>query len=111
MDQKSNEITAIPKLLELLELRGAVLTLDALGTQRAIAAQIVAPEADYVLGLKGNQGTLHEAVALLFDEQQDGFARFACQPPHTHARGCGRMQDWVPWPPWNPRFDVLRALQ
>ena len=60
--KKSNEITAIPKLLELLTLRGAVVTIDAMGCQRAIAAQITDQEADYVLGLKGNQGTLHEDV-------------------------------------------------
>ena len=72
--EKSNEITAIPKLLELLELKGAVVTLDAMGCQRAIAEQIVTRGGDYVLGLKGNQGTLHEDVALLFDEQQGGLA-------------------------------------
>ena len=70
----SNEITAIPKLLELLELQGAVVTLDAMGCQRAIAEQIVSQGGDYVLGLKGNQGTLREDVALLFDEQQGNFA-------------------------------------
>jgi predicted transposase YbfD/YdcC len=59
---KSNEITAIPKLLELLELRGCLVTIDAMGCQTAIAAQIVAQGADYVLGLKGNQSALQEAV-------------------------------------------------
>ncbi len=92
VDRKSNEITAIPKLLELLELRGAVLTLDALGTQRAIAAQIVAQEADYVLGLKGNQGTLHEEVALLFDEQQDGFAGHEVSEHRTRQKDHGRLE-------------------
>ncbi len=61
-DEKSNEITAIPKLLTLLELKGCIVTLDAMGCQRAIAAQIVEQEGDYVLGLKGNQGTLHDVV-------------------------------------------------
>ena len=65
---KSNEITAFPQLLQLLELHGAVVTIDAMGCQREIAAQIVAQQADHVLGLKGNQGTLHDDVALLFDE-------------------------------------------
>ena len=55
-DEKSNEITAIPNLLTLLELKGCIVTLDAMGCQRAIAAQIVDQEGDYVLGLKGNQG-------------------------------------------------------
>jgi len=61
-DEKSNEITAIPKLLALLELRGCIVTIDAMGCQREIAAQIVDQKADYVLSLKGNQGLLHEAV-------------------------------------------------
>ena len=64
-------------VLRLLELHGAVVTIDAMGCQRTIAAQIIDQKADYVLGLKGNQGTLHEDVALLFDERQDGFAGHA----------------------------------
>ena len=63
----TNEITAIPKLLELLTLQGAVVMLDAMGRRRAIAEQIVSQGAHYVLGLKGNQGTLHEDVALFFE--------------------------------------------
>ncbi|NEV65161.1 ISAs1 family transposase, partial [Thiorhodococcus minor] len=65
-EEKSNEITAIPKLLELLELKGAIVTIDAMGCQTKIAEQIVDQGADYVLGLKGNQGTLHEEVADFF---------------------------------------------
>jgi predicted transposase YbfD/YdcC len=65
-EEKSNEITAIPKLLELLELKGCIVTLDAMGCQRAIAEQIIDQEGDYVLGLKGNQGELHEAVEDFF---------------------------------------------
>lgn len=64
--EKSNEITAIPKLLALLELKGCIVTIDAMGCQRGIAAQIVEQEGDYVLGLKGNQGALHEAVEEFF---------------------------------------------
>ena len=64
--EKSNEITAIPKLLELLELRGCIVTIDAMGCQRDIAAQIVDQGADYVLGLKGNQGLMHEATEDFF---------------------------------------------
>lgn len=67
-DQKSNEITAIPKLLELLNLQGAVITIDAMGCQREIARQIVAAEADYVLAVKDNQPTLHAKVKMLMDE-------------------------------------------
>lgn len=61
-DEKSNEITVIPKLLELLALKGCIVTIDAMGCQRAIAEQIIDQGGDYVLGLKGNQGNLHEAV-------------------------------------------------
>jgi predicted transposase YbfD/YdcC len=61
-EEKSNEITAIPKLLELLELKGCLVTIDAMGCQTAIAAQIIAQGGDYVLGLKGNQSAMQEAV-------------------------------------------------
>lgn len=66
-EEKSNEITAIPKLLELLELKGCIVTLDAMGCQRAIAEQIRAQGGDYVLGLKGNQSGLQESVEDFFE--------------------------------------------
>ena len=67
-NEKSNEITAIPTLLELLELKGCIITIDAMGCQKDIAAKIITDcEADYVLGLKGNQGALHEDVKLYFE--------------------------------------------
>lgn len=69
-DAKSNEITAIPKLLALLELKGCIVTLDAMGCQRGIVKQIIAQDGDYVLGLKGNQGILHEAVEDYFATAQ-----------------------------------------
>ena len=69
VDNKSNEITAIPELLELLELKGAVVTIDAMGSQRKIRQQIDNKGADYVIGLKGNQGKLRKDVELFFDEQ------------------------------------------
>jgi predicted transposase YbfD/YdcC len=65
-EEKSNEITAIPALLELLELQGCIVTVDAMGCQREVAAQIISQEADYVLSLKGNQGLLHEEVEEYF---------------------------------------------
>jgi predicted transposase YbfD/YdcC len=64
--EKSNEITAIPKLLELLELKGCLVTIDAMGCPCTLAAQIVAQGGDYVLGLKGNQSNLREAVEDFF---------------------------------------------
>ena len=68
-DDKSNEITAIPALLRLVDIQGAIITIDAMGTQKAIAAQIIEQKADYVLALKGNQKTLHDAVIEYLDEQ------------------------------------------
>lgn len=59
--EKSNEITAIPELLQLLELKGCLVTLDAMGCQRKIAQTILDKEADYLLAVKGNQGKLAEA--------------------------------------------------
>jgi predicted transposase YbfD/YdcC len=70
-EQKSNEITAIPLLLELLELKGCIVTIDAMGCQREIAARIIKQEADYVLSLKGNQGVLHAEVAEYFAWAED----------------------------------------
>jgi predicted transposase YbfD/YdcC len=69
VDAKSNEITAIPQLIGLLDLQDCVVTIDAAGCQKEIAAQIVAKEGDYVLALKDNQPTLHEQVADYFLEQ------------------------------------------
>ena len=72
--EKSNEILAIPKLLDMLSIEGAVVTIDAMGCQRAIAAKIRDKGADYVLSLKGNQGTLRSDVDLLVAEQRaNGF--------------------------------------
>lgn len=65
-DAKSNEITAIPKLLELLELKGVIVTIDAMGCQKAITKTIVNKEADYVISLKGNQGSLYSDVKEFF---------------------------------------------
>jgi predicted transposase YbfD/YdcC len=62
VDEKSNEITAIPKLLDALELSGAAVTIDAMGCQRAIAEKIVAKKADYILAVKENQGHLLEEI-------------------------------------------------
>ena len=69
-DAKSNEIAAVPKLLKLLTLQGAIVTADALNCQRAIAAQIVKREGDYALALKANQGTPHGDVLLLLNDSE-----------------------------------------
>jgi predicted transposase YbfD/YdcC len=68
--EKSNEITAIPRLLEMLAIEGAIITIDAMGCQREIAQKIIDKKADYVLALKGNQGTLRDDVELFVAEQK-----------------------------------------
>ncbi|WP_442880187.1 ISAs1 family transposase [Aurantimonas sp. A2-1-M11] len=68
--QKSNEIVAIPALLDMMAIEGAVVTIDAMGAQRSIATKIIDKKADYIIALKGNQGTLHKDVKLFCAEQQ-----------------------------------------
>ena len=69
VDDKSNEITAIPELLKLLDINGCIITIDAMGTQTEIAKTIVSGGGEYVLALKDNQKTLHDDVKLYFDEE------------------------------------------
>jgi predicted transposase YbfD/YdcC len=91
--EKSNEITAIPELLRLVDIKGAIITIDAMGTQKAIAAQIIEGEADYVLALKGNQETLHQAVIDHINEQwEDDFARVKARRHQTKETGHGREE-------------------
>lgn len=70
--EKSNEITAIPEVLRLVDIRGAIITIDAIGAQKAIAAEIIDGEGDYVLALKGSQEALHQAVIDDLNEQLEG---------------------------------------
>ena len=92
-DEKSNEITAIPELLKLVDLRGAIITIDALGTQTAIAKQIVDGEGDYVLALKGNQGNLHQAAVDYIDAQiENDFADVESRRHVTVEKGHGREE-------------------
>jgi len=70
VSEKSNEIVAIPALLDMMTIEGAVVTIDAMGCQRDIAAKIIEKKADYILALKGNQGTLREDVEVFVDEQK-----------------------------------------
>ncbi len=89
--EKSNEITAIPELLRKIDVRGGVVTIDAMGTQRAIAAGVVAGGGDYVLGLKGNQESLCRAVIAHIDERLEGDLPAACELV-TRERGHGREE-------------------
>jgi len=91
--EKSNEITAIPELLRLVDIQGTIITIDAMGTQKAIAEQIIDAGADYVLALKGNQETLHQAVLDYVDQQLDN--DFANVPARRHQetdKGHGREE-------------------
>jgi predicted transposase YbfD/YdcC len=93
VDAKSNEITAIPKLLEMLELSGAMVTIDAMGCQTEIARNIVDADADYCLAVKGNQPTLHEGITAFFDDHlEDDFARTAVRRYQTEEKGHGREE-------------------
>ena len=74
VDGKSNEITAVPELLEMLALEGSIVTVDALNCQRAIAERVIGQGADYVLALKGNQGTLFDDVRLFLDDPRTPLA-------------------------------------
>jgi len=86
--EKSNEITAIPELLRLVDIRGATITIDAMGTQTAIAADIIDGKADYVLALKGNQETLHDAVIAYVTEQYaQRFREQRRSPAHHQGNG------------------------
>ncbi len=91
VEEKSNEITAIPKLLELLDVSGCLVTIDAMGCQTEIAEKIVEGKADYVLAVKGNQPTLHEGIVAFFlDHLDDDFARVRASRHETIEHGHGR---------------------
>lgn len=93
VDEKSNEITAIPKLLELLELQGALVTIDAMGCQTEIARHIVEAGADYCLAVKDNQPTLRAGIADFFnDHLEDDFARTKVRRHRTHGKEHGREE-------------------
>jgi predicted transposase YbfD/YdcC len=92
--EKSNEITAIPELLRLVDIKGAIITIDAMGTQKAIAEQIVVQKAHYVLALKGNQETLHQAVIDYIDQQvENDFADVSARQWQTTETGHGRQEE------------------
>src|SRR5689334_8526925 len=89
---KSNEITAIPELLKKIDVRGGVVTIDAMGTQKAIAEEIIRGKADYVLALKGNQESMYRAVIEHIDERLEGELEGA-EELTTSDRGHGREEE------------------
>jgi predicted transposase YbfD/YdcC len=93
VNEKSNEIVAIPKLLDLLAIEGAIVTIDAMGCQRDIAAKIIGKKADYVLALKGNQGTLRDDVEVFVAEQKaNGFTDTTISQDETIDGDHGRIE-------------------
>jgi predicted transposase YbfD/YdcC len=90
VDGKSNEITAIPELLDMLNLKGAIVSIDAMGTQKEIARRIADKGADYVLALKGNQTSLHEDAALFF---ADPACAADCALSSNTDAGHGRIEE------------------
>lgn len=93
-DEKSNEITAIPELIDQIDVKDAVVTIDAIGCQREIAQKIVDAQGDYVLAVKDNQPKLHEAIRDFFTEQlEDDVVSVPRRKLRTHERGHGRRED------------------
>lgn len=92
VDEKSNEITAIPKLLAVLELTGAIVTIDAMGCQKEIAAKIREKKADYVLAVKGNQEHLEEDVIAAFAAVDNGQSPPTLRTHTEHTKGHGRIE-------------------
>jgi len=92
-EEKSNEITAIPVLLQQLALAGCIVTIDAMGTQTKIAEQIIEQQGDYALALKENQGTMYEGVSETFAlALKDQFAQIQHESHRTVEKGHGRME-------------------
>jgi len=102
VDNKSNEITAIPKLLKLLDLRGSIVTIDAMGTQKEIAKQIIDDGGDYILALKGNHSTLHDDVTDFLQDKDNlkyckTFQESDCGHGRIELRKCQATEelDWL----------------
>jgi predicted transposase YbfD/YdcC len=117
-DQKSNEITAIPKLLEMLDISGSLVTIDAMGCQTKIAQKIVDQKANYVLAAKDNQPTLTQGIADHFDDHlEDDFARTKVRRHQTEEKGHGReeIRNYFVCPvpedlPDRSRWPLLKAI-
>ncbi|MFN9984671.1 MAG: ISAs1 family transposase, partial [Pirellula sp.] len=94
VDQKSSEITAIPELLRKLEVKGAIITMDAMGSQKEIASQIIEGGGDYVLAIKDNHPTLHKAMSEYFDQvHEEGCTESGVRHHHTSDSKHGRREN------------------
>jgi predicted transposase YbfD/YdcC len=112
--EKSNEITAIPELLKKIDVRGGIVTIDAMGAQKAIAEEVIRGKADYVLALKKNHESLHRDVVEYIDEQLEGELE-AAQELTTTDRGHGRLEErtylQLPVPRDLPRRSEWKGLK
>lgn len=117
-EEKSNEITAIPELLGMLDIEGCIVTIDAMGCQKEIAEQIVAQKGDYVLALKGNQGGLFEDVQLYMDSLiSEQLKNKPIQTTKTLDKGHGRIEerrywitDSIDWLPQKNDWQGLKSI-
>jgi predicted transposase YbfD/YdcC len=96
VDEKSNEITALPKLLEMVDVAGAIVTADAMHTQTKTASLIISKGADFVLALKGNQSTLHDDVILFFEQMPTKYEKAVCYNENIDS-GHGRIEVREAW--------------
>jgi len=112
VDEKSNEITAIPELLDMIDIEGSIVTIDAMGCQKDITAKITEKKADYLIGLKGNQETLRADAKLYFNDfSQD------CEKSTTKEKGHGRIEKReyfletnINWLPQIPEWTNLNGI-
>jgi len=113
VDEKSNEITAIPELLKMLAISGCIVTIDAMGTQTNIAKTIVEAQADYVLSVKENQGHLYEDISVLFGvDQAQNFKYASFEYEKTTNKGHGRIDVRECWSTSNPEYlHLIRNVQ
>jgi predicted transposase YbfD/YdcC len=108
VDEKSNEITAIPDLLKILAISGCIITIDAMGTQTHIAKTIIEAGADYVLSVKKNQGHLFDDISMLFEvDQAQNFKYSALDYTKTVSKGHGRIDIRECWSTSNPDYLCL----
>jgi predicted transposase YbfD/YdcC len=117
VDDKSNEITAVPQLLDMLELSGCIVTTDALNCQKKIAEKVIDKEADYMLAVKDNQRNLHEAIQELFEYAQET-AFVDCDYHKTVDKDHGRIETRECWTtshpdylPYLPDLSAWKGLQ
>jgi predicted transposase YbfD/YdcC len=113
VDEKSNEITAIPELLKILSISGCIVTIDAMGTHTNIAKTIVEAKANYVLSVKENQGHLFEDISVLFAvDQVQNFKYASFEYKKTVNKGHGRIDVRECWSTSNPEYlNLIRGLE